>query len=79
MSLGSMIKSFCCFEDECTQSHTSAGRVMEVIVHIVIVIVDLLNKYRDAHISHSVSLPIILVDPTDSTWYMEGSKENTNI
>ena len=50
------------FEDECTQSHACAGRVMGVLSHFkgkVLEppsydprnIVDLIEKYRDAHIS----------------------------
>ena len=52
------------FEDECTQSHMCAGRVMGVLSHFRKKavkppdydprnIVDLVDKYRDAHISDS--------------------------
>ena len=52
------------FEDQCTQAHLCAGRVMGVLSHLrgkVIKapsydprdIVELLDKYRDAHISDS--------------------------
>ena len=55
---------FLLFEDECTQSHTCAGRVMGVLCHIREKAfkppsydprknVNLVDKYMDAHISDS--------------------------
>ena len=68
---------FLLFEDKCSQSHVCAGRVMGVLSHLrenVIKppsydprnIVDLLDKYRDAHISDSGWRE---VDPEE--WHVE--------
>ena len=68
---------FLLFEDQCTQSHTCAGRVRGVASHIrkKLVdppnydprsIVDLLDKYEDGHISDSGWRE---VDPEE--WYLQ--------
>jgi hypothetical protein len=68
---------FLLFEDQCTQSHSCAGRVSGVLSHIrekVIdppnydprSIVDLLDKYEDGHISDSGWRE---VDPEE--WYLD--------
>ena len=65
------------FEDECIQSHTCAGRVMGVLSHIREEaikppsydprnIVDLVDNYRDAHIS---DCGLREVDPEE--WFVE--------
>ena len=67
---------FLMFEDECTQSHFCAGRVMGVLSHVrkkavkppdydLRNIVDLVDKYRDAHINNSGWRE---VDPEE--WFM---------
>ena len=68
---------FLMFEDECTQSHFCAGRVMGVLSHVrkkavkppdydLRNIVDLVDKYRDAHINDSGWRE---VDPEE--WYAD--------
>ena len=68
---------FVMFEDQCTQSHTCAGRVRGVLSHIrkklidppdydPRSIVDLLDKYQDGHISDSGWRE---VDPEE--WYLQ--------
>ena len=68
---------FLMFEDQCTQSHTCAGRVRGVLSHIrkklidppdydPRSIVDLLDKYEDGHISDSGWRE---VDPEE--WYLQ--------